>query len=447
MNLINQSKISFLGNVRQSAPPRILELFEVLTDIKNGKWKDEITEIRLLRVSEPEKATELKKALPAAMFSGQFSGLGADTFTEHSGIICFDFDDVGGDELIAFTRSLKTLSCVYAFFVSPSGDGVKVLVHAKADSPEEHKLSWEKAATQLQALTKAPVDESPKNVSSKCFVSYDPDLWINPNNPHCIYPTPPTNPLISVDSVYSVDSVCSGYSEHSTSHHPSVADIASGLLAELEEHPPKSISTTPNSANPESVDRWKIRDAAERELDKLPAALTFIWKNYLETRKVAKGHRYKFLLSVIPALHTALFSDHVERLLMIHYDLSIGVWRATRSEHLKEIQQMLSSIESKYRESLQDAEKQAYSSLPNRERERAAFRIIRDLSKKEGWCFLSCQNLGERTGIRNEQARRVFLALEGEGFITKLKTGQMREKGKKAEATTWEYTANSTISA
>ena len=445
MNL-SQSRISFLGNIRQSAPPRIFELSEILADIKNGKWKDKITEIRSLRASDPKRATELKKALPALMLSGEFSGLGEASLKKHSGIICFDFDKLGEEELKAFKRSLKALACVYAFFISPSGNGLKVLVHVKADDPEEHKLAWETAAEQLQSLTKVKADEAPKNISSKCFVSYDPELWINPDEPHCISPTPPPhNPLISVNSVYSEDSVYSGYSEHSTSHHPSVADIASSLLAELDEqYPPESISTTPNSANPESIDRWQIRDAAERELEKLPAALKLKWKNYLETRRVERGHRYKFLLSVIPALHTAISSDQIERLLMIHYNLNVGIWRATRSEHQKEIQQMLSSIESKYRESLQDTEKEAYSSL-RRERERSAFRIIRDLCKKDGSCFLSCQQLGQRTGIRNQQAKRVLNGLQGERFITKLQTGQMRQKGKKPLAAMFRYTANSTI--
>lgn len=445
MNLLSQSRISFLGSVRQSTPPRILELSEVLTDIKNGKWKDEITEIRSLRDSDPKRATAPKKALPALMFSGEFSGLGEASFKKHSGIICFDFDNLGGDELIAFKCSLKTLPCAYAFFTSPSGNGLKVLVHVKADNPEEHKRAWETAAKQLQALTTVKVDEAPKNISSKCFVSYDPDLWINTNKLHCIYPMPPTpTPLISENSVYSGDSIYSEYSEHSTSHYPSVADIASRLLAELDERPFRSHSTTPNSDNSELLDRWQIRDGAARELEKFPQALKLKWQNYLETRRVERGHRYKFLLSVIPALHTAISSDQIERLLMIHYDLNVGIWRATRSEHQKEIKQMLSGIESKYSESLQDTEKQAYSSLP-RERERSAFRIIRDLCKKEGWCFLSCQQLGERTGIGNQQANRVLKGLQGERFITKLQTGQMRQKGKKPLAAMFRYTANNMI--
>ena len=96
MSLPNQSRISFLGNVRHKTRPHILELSEVLANIKKGEWEDEITKIRSLGGSDPKKAKALKKELPAIMFSGEFSGSDEASFSKHSGIICFDFDNLGG---------------------------------------------------------------------------------------------------------------------------------------------------------------------------------------------------------------------------------------------------------------------------------------------------------------------------------------------------------------
>jgi len=63
---------------------------------------------------------------------------------------------------------------VYACFVSPSGDGVKVIV----------KVSSKNHGAHFKALAKEhpAIDGSGKDIARSCFVSYDPEIYVNE---HC----------------------------------------------------------------------------------------------------------------------------------------------------------------------------------------------------------------------------------------------------------------------
>jgi hypothetical protein len=90
---------------------------------------------------------------------------------------------------------------------------------------------------------------------------------------------------------------------------------------------------------------------------------------------------------------------------------------------------------------LSDTESVIYENLPS-EREKAVFRICLDLSlNKEGVFHISMNHLGERTGIKSQQAKMVLIGLRADGAIALHAGGSQWEKGAKPKAHTYLWKA------
>lgn len=141
-----------------------------LERIKNGKSKVLCERIR--ETIDKERANKIKANLPSVCFSGTFTDRKDDCLTEHSKVICLDFDDVG--DVNEFKSELCGNEYIYAAWVSPSGKGVKGLVIvADGSKHREHFAA-------LQDIFPT-IDRSGVNISRVCYESYDPELWINDN--------------------------------------------------------------------------------------------------------------------------------------------------------------------------------------------------------------------------------------------------------------------------
>lgn len=149
----------------------------ILERIKEGTSKEMCTKIR----KEKDKDTRniLKQSLPAICFSGTFNKRSDDNIITHSGLICIDFDGFDKkQELQSKKKELTKDKYTYACFVSPSGNGLKVLVRIP---PEEKK--HKNYFLSLQNHYNSPhFDKSCKNVSRVCYESYDPLIYINPTS-------------------------------------------------------------------------------------------------------------------------------------------------------------------------------------------------------------------------------------------------------------------------
>ena len=149
----------------------------ILDRIKQGKNSELVKRIR----TEKNKSArnELKKKLPSICFSGVFNKRMDSALVEHSGLICLDFDgyqkkkDLTDDKL-RFEKN----KFVFSVFVSPSGEGLKVLVKIPRDS-ENHK----KYFNALKKHFASPhFDSTSKNISRVCYESFDKQLYLNENS-------------------------------------------------------------------------------------------------------------------------------------------------------------------------------------------------------------------------------------------------------------------------
>jgi hypothetical protein len=94
-------------------------------------------------------------------------------------LVCLDFDGyLKQKELLQDKESLSKSKYVYSVFISPSGNGLKVLVKVPED-PENHVNYF----NSLEKHFNSPYfDKTSKNLSRVCYESYDPLLHINENS-------------------------------------------------------------------------------------------------------------------------------------------------------------------------------------------------------------------------------------------------------------------------
>ena len=171
--------ITIFKSIKDTDTPFFRDVRIILNRIKEGTefTKDLVKRIRLEK-RKPERQ-ELKKLLPAICFSGTFNKRTDASLMQHSGLICLDFDGYDKNkELLQDKENLSKNKYVFSVFISPSGNGLKVLVKIPADA-ENHTNYF----NSLEKYFNSPYfDKTSKNISRVCYESYDPLLHINENS-------------------------------------------------------------------------------------------------------------------------------------------------------------------------------------------------------------------------------------------------------------------------
>ena len=176
--------ITIFQNIKETEAPFFREIDVILSRIKEGTSKDLIKEIRA--EEDKGKRNDLKKKLPAICFSGQFNKRKDTSIVQHSGIICLDFDGyTKTKDLLQDKEKFIKNKYVYSIFVSPSGNGLKVLVKIPPDA-ENHGKYFNALEKEFNS---SYFDRTTKNISRVCYESYDP--LISVSYTHLTLPTTP----------------------------------------------------------------------------------------------------------------------------------------------------------------------------------------------------------------------------------------------------------------
>ena len=171
-NDILETKVSVYKDIRDVSSKHIATIGTLLERIRTGgknlSTKKLIDEIR--KEKDDEVRSALKSKLPSVTFSGKFNARYDDEIDTHSGLICLDFDKVNIPEFLI--DELKSDKYCFAAWISPSGNGVKMLVRvAEGMKHREHFAALKKRYPD--------VDKSGVNPSRVCYESYDPNIYIN----------------------------------------------------------------------------------------------------------------------------------------------------------------------------------------------------------------------------------------------------------------------------
>ena len=192
---LREIRVSGFSNITETRLPYQCLMLDVLDNIKHPspELKSCISQIR--NETDHDKQNELKvKLLPVFCFSGVFSERKDDGLININPIICLDLDSV--NDLDAEKERMKSFPYVLAFFTSPTGTGLKVLVLHDLSDPTYHKDLYNDLGNTMGLIgrTDLKFDLSCSNVSRACFVSADPKLWFN-KRPDLYHFEPPITPI------------------------------------------------------------------------------------------------------------------------------------------------------------------------------------------------------------------------------------------------------------
>ena len=170
-------QINFMDSLNGSNK-RIVEVQEVLEDIKEGYWKKQIDDIQYhINNGDTKQADRLKLQLPAFTISASYKGKRKKENVEsYSGLLHLDYDKL--DNIQDVKSKIISNPFTYAAFVSPSGKGLKVLVKCDNDL-STHTFAFNALRNYYDNLLGVHSDKSVKDVLRLCFVSFDSDMYLN----------------------------------------------------------------------------------------------------------------------------------------------------------------------------------------------------------------------------------------------------------------------------
>lgn len=169
--------INYFDSVKESQLKKV-EVQKVLQHIQKGYWKDQINEIRYqIQNGNSKKASEIKSNLPAITISATFKERRKKGYVDnYTGLLHLDYDKLENVEEVK--ANLISIPFTYAAFISPSGNGVKVLVRSD-NNISGHTKAFNSLRDYHDKIVGVQSDKSVKDITRLCFVSYDPDLYLN----------------------------------------------------------------------------------------------------------------------------------------------------------------------------------------------------------------------------------------------------------------------------
>ncbi|MDG1949877.1 MAG: BT4734/BF3469 family protein, partial [bacterium] len=179
-NDVGTRTITIYKNTFDSKNPFHIDVNKALDRIRTGHSKDLIEGLRKIPITDEhkEERSDLKKKLPAYSFSGKFKWRANDAIQESAGLICLDFDHI--ENYDKWAGALAKDQYTFAYFRSPSGDGIKVLIKIPPVI-EEYRNYFDALRMYFQMDDFEGWDDL-KDISRLCYESYDPNLFHNPNS-------------------------------------------------------------------------------------------------------------------------------------------------------------------------------------------------------------------------------------------------------------------------
>lgn len=171
-------KFSFFDNVFASSPRKNIDLLGVIELIKSETFKSRIEFIRNLKTSgKIEESQKKKKALPAVTIGGIFSD--RKTLIEPSNIVCVDIDGLGQEQALYYKSLLVANYYTLACFLSPRGEGLKVLFRSVFKDNKEYNDAWLYITRYLKKNYGLDVDKQAHEINRLCSISYDSEPYYN----------------------------------------------------------------------------------------------------------------------------------------------------------------------------------------------------------------------------------------------------------------------------
>jgi hypothetical protein len=167
--------ITYFKTVFEKSTPFFKDVEYAFKRIKEGNSKELIKSIQNEKDEKAQK--KLKEQLPVIRFAGQFRQNNDESLIKASGLIILDFDKYESEkEMYARKNDLCKDKYTFACFISPSGNGIKVLVKIPEANVETYKRYFEALA---DYYNDDHFDLKCSNISRACFESFDSEIYVN----------------------------------------------------------------------------------------------------------------------------------------------------------------------------------------------------------------------------------------------------------------------------
>jgi hypothetical protein len=171
-------------------------VWTVLDNILCGKFKDKILRLREIKKTDEKRYKAEKKTLTSATLAGYFSYRDLENMVRPSGFFSGDIDHI--DDLARVRASVCQDPLTAFCFASPGGDGLKIGVKISTknlDNAKYHDV-FSQVQKHYQEKHGVSLDETRKDITGLCFLSYDPETFINTDSeilpdPVVVPPLPP----------------------------------------------------------------------------------------------------------------------------------------------------------------------------------------------------------------------------------------------------------------
>ena len=151
----------------------------VLCDKEYGNYTLRQAVEFIREVDEKDRQSWKSRLLPAVAYNGTFIYVDAKGIDEYSRITAMDFDDIlTMDELMHLRNRLIKTPCVVCVFITPSGHGLKALVLHDNTDLSKHTDLYNQLLDKFNVASK---DVNCKDLGRRNYLSYDPDIWVNPS--------------------------------------------------------------------------------------------------------------------------------------------------------------------------------------------------------------------------------------------------------------------------
>lgn len=152
-------------------------LNELIKDSRYFDVKKKVDKVRAAKTKDAKDKAKL--SLPLVCWNGVFSSRGKTGISTYSSYTALDFDKISGDKRMVELREwLKTIDCVYAIFTTPSGNGLKAIILHDNLYPVYHYNMYKRLLTMFDC---PEIDDKTTDIGRGNFLSFDHNVWINPN--------------------------------------------------------------------------------------------------------------------------------------------------------------------------------------------------------------------------------------------------------------------------
>lgn len=156
-----------------------VEINLLLDAIFKGKWANKIDIAHdLINTKGKKEYDEFKKTLPAITWAGTFKERNNKGLNNYSGLMVLDIDNIDFETIKTLKKQLKENNHVLVAFTSPSSQGIKIIVPVTS-GPEHHLAAFLHLQKEFETKYCLKIDDSGKDISRLCFVSYDHDMYWN----------------------------------------------------------------------------------------------------------------------------------------------------------------------------------------------------------------------------------------------------------------------------